>query len=70
MLCTAKGESRANIIWPGDETWSGWEQGIFLEGSPSLMTDYYGAFSTSTSNFSRQIQSTIIDKSYKSISTC
>ena len=35
-----------------------------------LMTDYYGAFSTSTSNFPGQIQSATIDTSYKSIVTC
>ena len=34
------------------------------------MTDYYGAFSTSTSNFPGQIQSATIDTSYKSIVTC
>ena len=34
------------------------------------MTDYYGAFSTSTSNFPDQIQSAIIDTSYKSILIC
>ena len=34
------------------------------------MTDYYGAFSTSTSNFPGQIQSATIDTSYKSILTC
>ena len=34
------------------------------------MTDYYGAFSTSTSNFPGHIQSTIIDTSYESILTC
>ena len=36
----------------------------------NLMTDYYGAFSTSTSNFPGQIQSATIDTSYKSILTC
>ena len=36
----------------------------------SLMTDYYGAFSTSTSSFPGQIQSASIDTSYKSILTC
>ena len=36
----------------------------------SLKTGTYGAFSTSTSNFPGQIQSTIIDTSYKSILTC
>ena len=35
-----------------------------------LMTGYYGTFSTSTSNFRDQIQSTNIDTSYKSILTC
>ena len=39
-------------------------------GNLHLMTDYYGAFSTSTSNFSGQIQSATIDTSYKSILTC
>ena len=34
------------------------------------MTDYYGAFSASTSNFPGQIQSIIIDTSSKSILTC
>ena len=34
------------------------------------MTDYYGAFSTSTSRFLGQIWSTNIDTSYKSILTC
>ena len=34
------------------------------------MTDYYGAFSTSTFKFLGQIQSTNIDTSYKSILTC
>ena len=38
--------------------------------SGPLMTDYYGAFSTSTSNFPGQIQSATIDTSYKSILTC
>ena len=38
--------------------------------TPDLVTDYYGAFLTSTSNISGQIQSTIIDTSYKSILTC
>ena len=33
------------------------------------MTDNYEAISTSTSNFPSQIQSTIIDTSYKSILT-
>ena len=36
----------------------------------TLMTDYYGAFSASTSNFPGQIQSIIIDASSKSILTC
>ena len=35
-----------------------------------LKTDYYGAFSASTSNFPGQMQSTNIDTSYKSILTC
>ena len=34
------------------------------------MTEYYGAFSASTSNFPGQIQSATIDTSYKSILTC
>ena len=34
------------------------------------MTDYHGAFSTSTSKFLGQIQSTNIGTSYKSILTC
>ena len=34
------------------------------------MTDYYGAFSTSTRNCPSQIQSANIDTSYKSILTC
>ena len=34
------------------------------------MTDYYGAFSTSTSKFLGQIQSTNIDTSYKRILSC
>ena len=34
------------------------------------MTDYYGAFSTSTSNFLGKIQLTNIDTSYKSVLTC
>ena len=34
------------------------------------MTDYCGAFSTSTSKFLEQTQSTNIDTSYKSILTC
>ena len=34
------------------------------------MTNYYGAFSTSTSNLQGRIQSTIIYTSYKSILTC
>ena len=38
--------------------------------TPALMTDYYGAFSTSTSNFLGQIQSASIDTSYTSILTC
>ena len=37
---------------------------------PALMTDYYGAFSTSTSDFPGQIQSTIINTSYERILTC
>ena len=41
----------------------GWDGGV-------LMTDYYGAFSTSTSNFPDQIQSAITDTSYKSIFIC
>ena len=35
-----------------------------------LMSGYYGTFSTATSKFLGQIQSTNIDTSYKSILTC
>ena len=34
---------------------------------PALMTEYYEALSTSTSDFPGQTQSTIINTSYKSI---
>ena len=37
---------------------------------PALMTEYYEASSTSTSDFPGQTQSTIINTSYKSILTC
>ena len=43
---------------------------LLFRFTPALMTDYYGAFSTSTSNFPGQIQSATIDTSYKSILTC
>ena len=38
--------------------------------TPALMTDYYGAFSTSTFDFLGQILSTIIDTSCRGILTC
>ena len=40
---------------------------LLFRYTPALMTDYYGAFSTSTFNFAGQIQSPYIDTSYKSI---
>ena len=43
---------------------------VYSRATSALMTDYYGAFSTSTSNFPGQIQSATIDTSYKSILTC
>ena len=43
---------------------------MLRSNAPAIMTDYYGASSTSTSKPLGQIQSTNIDTSYKSILTC